>query len=141
MTDAMIDEVVKAATEQLDASAYVRSDLSDTEYHARPEISSSDIKLLADNPAKWRYQQDMPPADRPQFAFGRLFHAVTLEPHTVDDRFEVVNASTRTTKLYKDAVKANRDRTVVLQSEHDTAKAMREAVMACQQIYMDEMLQ
>jgi len=60
--------------------------------------SNSDIKVLLDNPTMF----GVPTPDNPAFALGRLFHQLILEPEKAA-KVEGVNASTRTTKVYKDA--------------------------------------
>ena len=64
----------------------------------RQYLSNSDIKVLLDNPAMF----GVPTPDNPAFALGRLFHQLILEPEKAA-KVEGVNASTRTTKVYKDA--------------------------------------
>lgn len=64
----------------------------------RQYLSNSDIKVLLDNPSMF----GVPTPDNPAFALGRLFHQLILEPEKAAQT-EGVNASTRTTKVYKDA--------------------------------------
>jgi len=64
----------------------------------RQYLSNSDIKVLLDNPTMF----GVPTPDNPAFALGRLFHQLILEPEKAA-KVEGVNASTRTTKVYKDA--------------------------------------
>lgn len=74
---------------------------NDADYYGefgRQYLSNSDIKVLLDNPAMF----GVPTPDNPAFALGRLFHQLILEPEKAAQT-EGVNASTRTTKVYKDA--------------------------------------
>ena len=74
---------------------------NDADYYGefgRQYLSNSDIKVLLDNPAMF----GVPTPDNPAFALGRLFHQLILEPEKAA-KTEGVNASTRTTKVYKDA--------------------------------------
>ena len=74
---------------------------NDADYYGefgRQYLSNSDIKVLLDNPTMF----GVPTPDNPAFALGRLFHQLILEPEKAA-KVEGVNASTRTTKVYKDA--------------------------------------
>jgi len=121
-----------------DNHAWSVSDMPDSEYHDGYGCSSSDIKLLAHNPQAWAYQQKHWRPDSPQMAFGRLTHTMVLEPHKFVEQYISVDATTRTTKMYKDAVKNNPDKAVVLKSEVQRAQAIQFAVFACKQIDFNE---
>lgn len=59
----------------------VIQNLDADEYHARPELSFSQLKHMALSPKHFRYAVDNGTADRESFAFGRAVHTATLEPH------------------------------------------------------------
>ena len=59
-------------------------------------LSNSDIGALLTNPRAFRKQRD----DNKNFAEGRLFHQLILEPEKVD-KVVSVDVTTRTTKEYK----------------------------------------
>ena len=54
--------------------------MPDHEYHARPELSSTEARLLLDSPAKYRWKKDHPPLIAPskKFDVGSAVHAKVL---------------------------------------------------------------
>jgi len=71
----------------------------DAEYYSgvgRNYLSNSDISKLLGNPKEFGVPQD----DNINFAKGRYFHQLILEPEKAKDTVHV-DASTRTTKFYK----------------------------------------
>ena len=62
-------------------------------------LSNSDIGSLLGNPLDFRKQED----DNVNYAKGRYFHQLILEPEKAMETI-FVDASTRTTKIYKEAV-------------------------------------
>ena len=71
----------------------------DNEYYSgvgRNYLSNSDIGKLLGNPKEFRVPQE----DNINFAKGRYFHQMILEPEKAKN-VRHVDASTRTTKLYK----------------------------------------
>ena len=77
----------------------------DKEYYSglgRSYLSNSDIYALLNNPKDFRKQRD----DNKNFAEGRYFHQLILEPEkAVGTPF--VDVSTRTTKEYKTYIEEN----------------------------------
>jgi len=65
-------------------------------------LSNSDIFNLLKNPTQFRIPQE---ATKPMLE-GRYFHTKILEPQKIED-FHVVDASTRSTKIFKDYVAEN----------------------------------
>lgn len=61
--------------------------MDDKTYYALEALSQSGAKTLLQSPATYRHERDNPKADTPAFAFGRLVHALILEPTTVQGRF------------------------------------------------------
>jgi len=118
--------------------AWLVDDMPDREYHDGDGLSSSDVKLLAKNPQAWAYRQEHGHADSPQMAFGRLAHTLVLEPHKFEEQYVVVDASTRNTKAYKEAVNNNVNKAVVLKSDVQRAQGIQFAVYACKQINFAE---
>jgi len=75
----------------------------DNEYYngfGRNYLSNSDIGILLRNPKMFKVPQEKTLA----MLQGNYFHQAVLEPHKLKD-FPLVDASTRTTNLYKDACK------------------------------------
>lgn len=141
MSDAITDILaVLRETFPGDNQAWLLSDLSDADYHGNEGLSSSDVKKLAKNPQAWRYMKEHGHVDTPQLAFGRAFHCMGLEPTEYDKRYVTVKSTTRTTKAFKDAVKANPDRQVMLESETNRARAMAIACRSSEQIDYSELV-
>ena len=61
--------------------------ISDKDYYALEALSQSGAKSLLVSPAQFRAERDTPKSDTPDMAFGRLVHALVLEPATVAERF------------------------------------------------------
>lgn len=61
--------------------------MNDTEYYGLEALSQSGAKTILVSPAQFRAERDTPKADTPDMAFGRLVHALVLEPATVAERF------------------------------------------------------
>jgi hypothetical protein len=77
----------------------------DNEYYSgvgRNYLSNSDIGKLLGNPKEFRVPQD----DNINFAKGRYFHQMILEPEKAKNVVHV-DASTRSTKLYKNFLEEN----------------------------------
>ena len=77
----------------------------DNEYYTgvgRNYLSNSDIGKLLGNPKEFRVPQD----DNINFAKGRYFHQMILEPEKAKNVVHV-DASTRSTKLYKNFLEEN----------------------------------
>jgi len=55
-------------------------DMPDVEYHARPELSSTEARLLLESPAKYRWRKDNPPLidDSSKFDIGEAVHGKVL---------------------------------------------------------------
>jgi len=65
--------------------------------YGRKYLSNSNIGLLLTNPRDFGKPQE----ERLPMVQGRYFHVSMLEPHKKDD-FEIVDASSRNTKIYKE---------------------------------------
>lgn len=88
---------------------------NDQEYYGgigKNYLSNSDIGTLLNNPKDFGKQRE----DNKTFAEGRYFHQLILEPHKAK-KVLYVDASTRTTKLYKDFCEENNLPFCLLQKE------------------------
>ena len=78
--------------------------LKDDEYYygafGRKFLSNSDIRTLLNNPLE--YGKPSPP--NTNFLVGGYFHTAVLEPEKLD-KYKIVDASSRNTKIYKEAAK------------------------------------
>ena len=63
--------------------------LTNDEYHARPEVSKSDLDLIARCPAKYKWHKidGNPRAGSTTFDLGSLVHCLILEPNMVQREF------------------------------------------------------
>ena len=82
--------------------------------------SNSDIRILLNNPLAL----GEPSKEVPAFLVGGYFHTAILEQHKLD-KYKIVNATSRNTKIYKDIAKKEMH---LLQSEVDNLEAMIEKV-------------
>jgi hypothetical protein len=80
-------------------------------------LSNSDIGTLLTDPS----QYGLPREDTPNFALGRLFHYCLIEPDKVD-LIKGVNASSRRTNKYTDALMKSSEPFLLLQKEVDQIK-------------------
>lgn len=53
-------------------------DIAEAEYHARPELSSTEARRLLDNPAKYRWRKQVGEEHRDTFDFGHAVHGLVL---------------------------------------------------------------
>lgn len=89
----------------------------DKEYYSgvgRNYLSNSDIGVLLNNPREF----GVPREDNKAFMEGRYFHQLILEPEKAKDLL-FVDASTRTTKIYKDFCEDNNVPFCMLQKEKE----------------------
>lgn len=109
------------------------------EYHARPELSHSNLKVLADSPRTFHAQfiaKTMPQKQSAEMRIGTLLHAAILEPDKFKSMFaippkEVLNADGhRKGAAYKLWQSSVGDREIISQDDADTIDAMAEALYA-----------
>lgn len=105
--------------------------MSDTEYHSRPELSSTEARLLLQSPAKYRWRKDNPPLidDSPKFDIGKAVHAKVLGQGA---EVVIVDADDWRTKIAREARQEARDAGMapLLRHEYDAVNAMAESVLA-----------
>jgi hypothetical protein len=81
-------------------------------------LHNSDIYALLNNPASFRVREETT-----ALLYGRAFHEIVMFAKFNED---VVDASTRNTKIYKDAVERNGGQMMLLQKEMDEIVELRE---------------
>ena len=94
----------------------------DEEYYkgvGKNYLSNSDIGALLSNPKEFGISKP----DNPNFAKGRYFHQLILEPDKANE-FQFVDCSTRTTKLYKEFVKDNELDFALLEKEGEELREL-----------------
>lgn len=89
----------------------------DKEYYGgvgKNYLSNSDIGALISNPREYGAQKE----DNVNFAKGRLFHHLILEPEKVQD-WNAIDVSSRNTKKYKDILAESGESFLLLQKEYN----------------------
>ena len=91
-------------------------------------LSSSSLKMILKSPKTYRNvtKYGDPNSDSPALAQGKLVHWMILEPHKVD-KLHFVEASTKSTKLYKEAKAKHGE--VFLAKEKSAAERIADAVL------------
>lgn len=100
----------------------------DKEYYTgigKNYLSNSDIGALLYNPIQFGKDKERTPS----MLSGSYFHASILEPEKVVN-FHKVEASTRTTNIYKEAIAAHGTDMLLLQKEADDIDRMVKALLA-----------
>ena len=79
-------------------------------------LSNSDIITLLNDPKSFGKSKEMTKA----MLIGRYFHTAMLEPHKINSsEYDVVDASSRNTRKYKDALDENGRMLMMLSKEKD----------------------
>ena len=86
----------------------------------RKYLSNSDIMALLQNPSKFKVHEDTS-----AMVFGRYFHQLILEPEKAKETV-IVDASTRGTKLYKEAAEGQ---ILLLKSEAELAQRLAKKLL------------
>jgi len=100
----------------------------DKEYYGgigKNYLSNSDIGALLTNPKEYGVQKD----DNVNFAKGRLFHHLILEPEKVKD-WNAVDVSSRNTKKYKEILAESQEKFLLLQKEYDDITELAKVMTA-----------
>ena len=100
----------------------------DKEYYGgigKNYLSNSDIGALLSNPKEYGVQKE----DNVNFAKGRLFHHLILEPEKVKD-WNAVDVSSRNTKKYKEILAESEEPFLLLQKEYDDITELAKVMTA-----------
>lgn len=81
-------------------------------------LSASDIGKLLNDPENFKKQETTL-----NMVLGRYFHTSLLEPDKIGS-FEIIDASTRTTKIYKEALDMSPEPMLLLQKEVDELQVL-----------------
>lgn len=95
-------------------------------------LSNSDIDALLYNPKAFKQDKET----TKDMLAGSLFHALMIEPERVDEfNSMVVDASTRTTKVYKEFLEERGLQIALLKSEADDVNNMVESMSSNEDFY------
>lgn len=114
--------------------------IDNDDYHATPEISSSNIKTALKSMGKYKAKLDGESVFKatPAMELGTLVHALVLEPHTFSDQFAVSEKFDGRTKVGKAAkaafLAANEGKIIVDADQMKTASLMAKAVMEHEEV-------
>jgi len=103
------------------------------EYHSRSEISSTQLKVLADKtPAHFKAYIETPNKSTPAMALGNIIHSAVLEPETFDSIYVVEPKFDKRTNAgkaeYAAWQAANNRKIGISKADFDTAMACAEAI-------------
>lgn len=101
---------------------------SDTEYYSgagKNYLSNSDISTLLNDPASFGKPKEKTLA----MLQGSYFHTAILEPEKLKN-FQIVEASTRSTKIYQEAVLEAQADMLLLKKEVDELESMAQSLMS-----------
>lgn len=103
-------------------------------YLGKASLSSSSVKLLNQSPKAYQSYLHRGSEESSALTNGKLVHMLILEPHKVQDSFEIVDVKSKATKIFKEAEAANSVKAVVTADEFRNAQRMMNALMSCKQV-------
>ena len=101
---------------------------NDTEYYSgvgKNYLSNSDIGTLLNNPRNFGVQRE----DNKNFAVGRYFHQLLLEPNKASNVI-TVDVASRNTKAYKEALEASSEGVLLLSKEAEATRQLTDTMMS-----------
>lgn len=108
--------------------------MTEQEYRQHPAISRSDLFKIKESPEKFKYHMDNPESPTPSLVFGQLFHAMALQPETVDEQFAIDPKINKRSNAGKDEWKAfleaNKGKTIITDDMYQLATEMCKALYA-----------
>lgn len=106
--------------------------MTNKEYHARPEISKSDLDLLARSPYHYKHKDEFERKDSAALVLGSAVHKLVLEPKDFFSEFSVEpNVDKRTKEgkaIYNDFLANLGDKTALSGETYDIVKQIANAV-------------
>lgn len=97
-------------------------------YLGKHAFSSSRLKPLLDSPKIFWKETQYGSKDTSALAIGRAIHIKALEAHRYDDIYEIVETSSKNTKIWKEAV-ASTEKTCLTSSENNTVNRVVDALL------------
>lgn len=104
-------------------------------YLGKAALSSSSCKALNSSPKLYKAISNGATLETSALSVGKLIHTAVLEPHEVDNRFVVVDVSTKTTKAYKEAKEnLEKGKTLLTAKEYDDSMRVVDAVLCSEAV-------
>lgn len=107
--------------------------MTSQEYHNLPQISKSDLDLLAKSPLHFKMKNELKSEPSPSLILGSLVHKLVLEPNDFKNEFLIEPVCDKRTKegkaLYTELLANLGDKTLVSQEQFNTAQAIANAVL------------
>jgi hypothetical protein len=104
-------------------------DLPEAEYHARPELSSTQARQLLDVPARYKYRLEHPQEHKDAFDLGTAVHAAVLGVGAETTVLDFDSYRTKAAQQARDEA-YTAGQTPILAKNYAPIAAMREAVLA-----------
>lgn len=104
------------------------TNLSNTEYHASPGISSSGLKELAKSPKHYQMYISGPRKQTPSMLIGSAVHSLVLEPDVFPLEFAVSPECRRGSKEWIRFEQDNPGKNLLKPSEYEQAVNMRDSI-------------
>ena len=101
---------------------------NDTEYYSgvgKNYLSNSDIGTLLNNPKNFGVHRE----DNKNFAVGRYFHQLILEPNKASNVI-TVDVASRNTKAYKEALEDTKESVLLLSKEAESTRQLTDTMMS-----------
>ena len=101
---------------------------NDTEYYSgvgKNYLSNSDIGTLLTNPKQFGVSRE----DNKNFAVGRYFHQLLLEPNKAS-KVVTVDVASRNTKAYKEALEESSESVLLLSKEAESTQQLTETMIS-----------
>lgn len=109
--------------------------MTNQEYHARPEISKSDLDLMAQSPLHYKNKEFK--EQTPNMLLGSIVHKLVLEPMDFDNEFAVAPVVDKRTKIGKETlekfISTLGNKTAVEADIFDVARDMANEVLTMRQ--------
>lgn len=94
----------------------IRDDLTNEQYRVCEGLSSSDLKLLLDNP--YKYKMNIKYKESTAFNLGKLVHCLILEPQNLERDFYILANGVKNTKTKNPKAEG---KTIITQADLDKA--------------------
>lgn len=114
------------------AEAEILKKMEDDSYYygylGQHAFSSSRLKSLLDSPKQFWLESQFGSKDSPALALGRAIHIKALEPERYEGLYEIVDTTTKTTTVWKEA-QANTSKTCLTAKEDKKVNRITDALL------------